>query len=142
MNTLQISRSPLGVATVEMVRPEVYNVFDEAMIAELTQAFDQLSADADVRVVVLAGRGKAFSAGADLQWMQRASQASFDWNLDDAQHFAAMLAGIAACPKPTIGCRGGRWAVAWGWPVPATSRWRATTRSSPSARRVSASCRR
>lgn len=102
MNTLQISRSATGVVTVEMARPERCNAFDETMIAELTQAYDALSADPEVRVVVLAGQGKAFSAGADLQWMQRASQASFDWNLDDARGFAAMLACIAACPKPTI----------------------------------------
>ena len=55
-----------------------------------------------VRVIVLAGDGKHFSAGADLQWMQRASTASRDWNLDDARRFAAMLSRIDTCPKPTV----------------------------------------
>jgi methylglutaconyl-CoA hydratase len=55
-----------------------------------------------VRVIVLAGEGKHFSAGADLQWMQRASQASLAWNVADARKFAGMLARIEACAKPTI----------------------------------------
>jgi methylglutaconyl-CoA hydratase len=55
-----------------------------------------------VRVIVLAGEGRHFSAGADLQWMQRASQASPEWNLQDARRFAAMLARIDTCPKPTV----------------------------------------
>jgi methylglutaconyl-CoA hydratase len=46
--------------------------------------------------------GKHFSAGADLQWMQRASTATPEWNLADARRFAAMLARINRCPKPTI----------------------------------------
>ena len=85
-----------------MSRPAVFNAFDEAMIAELDAAFAQLGEDADVRVIVLAGDGRHFSAGADLQWMQRASSASREWNLDDARRFAAMLARIEAVPKPTV----------------------------------------
>lgn len=90
------------VARVRMNRPEVFNAFDEAMIAALHEAFTQLSAEAAVRVIVLEGAGKAFSAGADLQWMQRASAATQEWNLQDARRFAGMLAAIQQCPKPTI----------------------------------------
>ncbi|WP_240636164.1 enoyl-CoA hydratase-related protein [Caldimonas tepidiphila] len=85
-----------------MARPAVYNAFNETMIGELAEAFDQLAADPEVRAIILAGEGKAFSAGADLQWMQRASEASLHWNLLDARRFAAMLARIESCPKPTI----------------------------------------
>jgi methylglutaconyl-CoA hydratase len=91
-----------AVARVRMNRPEVFNAFDEAMIAALHEAFAALSEDASVRVIVLEGAGKAFSAGADLQWMQRASTASQEWNLQDARCFAAMLGAIHHCPKPTI----------------------------------------
>jgi methylglutaconyl-CoA hydratase len=80
----------------------VFNAFDEAMIAEIDAAFAQLEADEGTRVIVLAGDGKHFSAGADLQWMQRASTASREWNLEDARRFASMLARIEACPKPTV----------------------------------------
>jgi methylglutaconyl-CoA hydratase len=100
--TLQIEARRPGVAQVTMSRPAVFNAFDETMIAELDAAFEQLADSADVRVIVLAGAGKHFSAGADLQWMQRASDATAEWNLADARRFAAMLARIAACPKPTV----------------------------------------
>lgn len=95
------TRSP-GVAQVTMSRPAVFNAFDEVMIAEMDAVFATLAADDAVRVVVLAGDGRHFSAGADLQWMQRASRASEDWNLQDARRFAGMLARIAALPKPTV----------------------------------------
>lgn len=102
MVSVQVSRPAPGVAQVTMARPAVFNAFDEAMIGELDAAFAQLADDASVRVIVLAGEGKHFSAGADLQWMQRASTASAEWNLADARRFAAMLARIEACPKPTV----------------------------------------
>ena len=100
--TLSISTRAPGVAQITMSRPAVFNAFDETMIGELDAAFAALAADASVRVVVLAGEGRHFSAGADLQWMQRASRASEDWNLQDARRFAGMLARIAALPKPTV----------------------------------------
>ncbi|MEP7297252.1 MAG: enoyl-CoA hydratase-related protein [Burkholderiales bacterium] len=102
MSTLEIERRANGVAQVTMSRPEVFNAFDEAMIGDLDLAFAALAEDAEVRVIVLAGAGKHFSAGADLQWMQRASKATLEWNLQDARRFAAMLARIEACPKPTV----------------------------------------
>ena len=102
MSAVHITRRSAGVAQIMMSRPAVFNAFDEAMIGELDAAFARLSDDAEVRVIVLAGDGKHFSAGADLQWMQRASAASQEWNLDDARRFAAMLARIDTCPKPTV----------------------------------------
>ncbi len=100
--TLTVSTRTAGVAQVTMSRPDVFNAFDETMIKELGEAFTQLEQDDAVRVIVLAGDGKHFSAGADLQWMQRASEASEEWNLADARVFAGILAGIERCAKPTI----------------------------------------
>ena len=74
--TLAVTQRTAGVAQVTMSRPAVFNAFDEAMIGELDAAFAQLADDPAVRVIVLAGAGKHFSAGADLQWMQRASAAT------------------------------------------------------------------
>src|ERR1035437_6365700 len=76
--TIQIEQgaeSP-SVAWLWMNRPEVHNAFDETLIAELTAALKQLDAEASVRTIVLAGRGKSLSAGADLNWMKRQSEAS------------------------------------------------------------------
>jgi methylglutaconyl-CoA hydratase len=100
--TLKIHQRSAAVAQITMSRADVFNAFDEAMIAELDEAFNDLTADDQVRVIVLAGDGKHFSAGADLKWMQRASQESREWNLADARRFAAMLGRIDACPKPTL----------------------------------------
>ncbi len=102
MDTLELSTRSPGVAQITMARPAVFNAFDEAMIGELDAAFAQLAADSSVRVIVLAGAGKHFSAGADLQWMQRASTASPEWNLQDARRFAGMLSRIESSAKPTV----------------------------------------
>ena len=102
MDALRTSTRGPGVAQVTMARPAVFNAFDEAMIGELDAAFAQLEADPSVRVIVLAGEGRHFSAGADLQWMQRASEASLEWNVADARRFAGMLARIERCAKPTV----------------------------------------
>ena len=90
------------VATIWMNRPDLHNAFDETLIAELTAACIALDDDADVRVVVLAGRGKSFSAGADLNWMKAAGEASEAENFADAMKLAGMLRTLAEMKKPTI----------------------------------------
>ncbi|MEY4734575.1 MAG: hypothetical protein RLZZ464_2641, partial [Pseudomonadota bacterium] len=99
--TLEIERNG-RVATVWMNRPDVHNAFDESLIAELTAACEALDQDDSVRVVVLAGRGKSFSAGADLNWMKRAAQNGVEDNLRDARALARMLRVLAEMKKPTI----------------------------------------
>lgn len=100
--TIKVSQRAPGVAQITMSRSKVFNAFDETMIAELDAAFAATNADASVRVIVLAGDGKHFSAGADLQWMQRASTATLEWNIEDARCFAGMLHRIESSPKPTV----------------------------------------
>ena len=90
------------VATIWMNRPDLHNAFDEDLIAELTAACKALDDDDDVRVVILAGRGRSFSAGADLNWMKRAADNGIDDNLDDARALARMLRALAEMRKPTI----------------------------------------
>lgn len=109
---LIVSTDPKGVARVTLNRPEVKNAFNETLIAEIAAAMTVLSKDASVRVVVLAGAGDAFSAGADLSWMKRASEFSGDENKADARRLAAMLNAIYACDKPVVAmvqgaCMGG-----------------------------------
>jgi len=99
--TLEIERAG-KIATIWMNRPAVLNAFDEQLIAELAAACAELDADASVRVVVLAGRGKHFSAGADLNWMKRASQFTHEQNVEDARKFANMLRTLSEMSKPTI----------------------------------------
>jgi len=102
MQTLKIERDARGVAMVAFNRPEVHNAFDETMIREVIEAFRDLGEDESVRVIIIAAEGKSFCAGADLNWMKRASEYDEDQNREDAGELALMLNAIYACPKPVI----------------------------------------
>ena len=91
-----------GVATVTLNRPEIHNAFDEALIAKLTETFVALDDDGDVRIVVLAGAGRSFCAGADLNWMKRMAAFGQDENLRDATALAAMLRALYALSQPPL----------------------------------------
>lgn len=99
--TLEIERQQ-NVARVILNRPDVRNAFNEISISELTQAFDGLGADDSVRVIVLAARGLAFCAGADLHWMKKMAGYTHEENRADAALLANMLRTIYECPKPVI----------------------------------------
>ena len=102
LQTLAVAVDARGIATVALQRGDVLNAFDETMIAELTDVFTALGARDDVRAIVLRSDGRAFCAGADLQWMQRASANDAAANLRDAERFAAMMRALRQCPKPTV----------------------------------------
>lgn len=91
-----------GVASVTLNRPAVHNAFDDALIARLTEALREVGDDPGVRVVVLRGAGKSFSAGADLNWMQRMADYSRTQNLADAMGLAQLLHTLDTLPRPTI----------------------------------------
>jgi methylglutaconyl-CoA hydratase len=103
MSTLDIRRPSPHVAEVYLNRPDVRNAFNDSVIAELTQAFTSLGADAQLRAIVLGGHGKAFCAGADLAWMRAFADYSWEQNRADAQALADMLWAIYRCPVPVIG---------------------------------------
>src|SRR5690554_2318812 len=90
-----------GVATLWLNRPDKHNAFDERLIAAITDALRALAGDDAVRAVVLAGRGRSFSAGGDLDWMRRAAGYGYEENLADANALATMLRTLAELPKPT-----------------------------------------
>lgn len=89
-------------AVVTLNRPEIRNAFDETLVAGLTRALRELDADDAVRVVVLAGAGPAFCAGADLNWMKRMAGYSYEQNLADAEALAEMLKTLDRMRKPTL----------------------------------------
>ena len=99
---LQIERDG-GVARVWLNRPEVRNAFNEAVIAELGDAFTTLGADASLRAIVLGGHGKAFCAGADLAWMRQMADFTWEQNRADAQALADILWALYRCPVPIVG---------------------------------------
>ncbi len=91
-----------GVAVVALNRPDVHNAFNETLISELTEVLNVLDEDDAVRAVVLAGNGKSFCAGADLNWMKKMADYSAEENLADAQALALMLRTLNGLSKPTV----------------------------------------
>jgi methylglutaconyl-CoA hydratase len=84
-------------------RPDVRNAFNDAVIAELRRWADAAAADPALRVVVLGGAGKVFSAGADATWMARMAGYSREENEADARKTTAMLRALNALPVGVIG---------------------------------------
>jgi methylglutaconyl-CoA hydratase len=91
-----------NVAFVVLDRPEIHNAFNDELVKQVTDAFTDLGRRPDVRVIVLAGNGKSFCAGADLNWMKRMVRYTHDENLADARAVGRMYLAIAKCPKPVI----------------------------------------
>ena len=91
-----------GVASIILNRPDVHNAFDDVLIARLSEALEELSGNGDVGVVKVVGRGKSFSAGADLNWMRRMAGHSEEENLQDAGKVASMFHKLANFPRPTL----------------------------------------
>ena len=97
-----ITETDLGVGIITLNRPERHNAFDDALIAELSDAIDRMAADPAVRVLVISSTGKSFCAGADLNWMKRAAGYGNEENMRDSRALAEMLRKLAQCPKPTM----------------------------------------
>jgi methylglutaconyl-CoA hydratase len=100
--SVTLTISELGVATLRLNRPEVHNAFDDHLIAELTHALRDLDHNNSVRAVVLAAEGKSFSAGADLNWMKRIAHYSEAENIRDAVALASLMRTLNGLTKPSI----------------------------------------
>jgi methylglutaconyl-CoA hydratase len=87
------------VLRITLARPDRRNAFDAALIAELAEAFVGVGR---ARVVVLAGDGPSFSAGADVDWMRSSVDLSYEENVADANALRAMLEAIEGCPAPVV----------------------------------------
>jgi len=94
--------APSGIATIAFNRAELHNAIDETTIAEFREGLERVAADASVRALIVAGNGKSFCAGADLNWMQRTAAYDEEQNYRDACTFTALLARLDGLPVPTI----------------------------------------
>jgi methylglutaconyl-CoA hydratase len=90
------------VATVILARPEAHNALNADLTDELTRCFEELAEDQETRVVVLAGEGRSFCAGADIGYMRETAGLSYEENLEDARRLAMMFWTIDECPKPVV----------------------------------------
>ena len=102
MQTVLCEVDQRGIARVTLNNPDKHNAFDDAIIGELTAVFSAIADNPAVRVMLLAATGKSFSAGADLNWMQRMTNYSYAENLRDSQALAEMLRVLNFMPQPTI----------------------------------------
>ncbi|HMQ22196.1 MAG TPA: enoyl-CoA hydratase-related protein [Planctomycetota bacterium] len=100
--TLTVQQRDDGVAVVSLARPDRHNAFDDALIAELTEAFRAIDDDAKVRAVLLRGEGKSFSAGADIAWMREQGASDEATNLAGAQRMERAFRAIHDCKKPVL----------------------------------------
>ncbi|WP_413875908.1 crotonase/enoyl-CoA hydratase family protein [Albidovulum sp.] len=101
--TITVDRDGRGVARLALNRPEKHNALSGEMIGEVTEAVAELGRDPSVRVVVLAGAGESFCAGADLGWMKAQIAADGATRAREATKLAMMLQALNTCPKPVIG---------------------------------------
>jgi methylglutaconyl-CoA hydratase len=90
------------VAVLSLARPDAANSFNAAVIAELVAHLKEIAAMKQVRAVVLRGKGKHFSAGADLAWMKASAALSFKDNVTDAKALIALFEALANLPQPTL----------------------------------------
>ena len=90
------------MAWINLDRPEVRNALNAELIHELTEVFDWLNSRDDIRVIILKGNGKAFCAGADLEYMKAMAGFSYNQNLADAQNLSKLFQTIYFCNKAVI----------------------------------------
>jgi len=89
------------IFAVTLNRPQVHNAFNETMLLELTECFEQVETE-DVICVVIRGMGKSFCAGVDLHWMKNVTTNSYEQNYKESLLLSRCFYTIYTCPKPTI----------------------------------------
>jgi enoyl-CoA hydratase len=98
---LVFERRDPGILQVTLNRPDKYNATDEIMHTELAGVWADITADPDTRVVVVTGAGKAFSAGGDLDMVERMA-GSYERVTHMLAEMTEMAYGIANCDKPIV----------------------------------------
>ncbi len=101
-DSILFERDERGVVTLTLNRPHIHNAFDEILIADLTRRLQAVSADKTVRVVVLTGADRSFSAGADITWMKSMTAFSAAENRADAKRLADLMQLLDGLNKPTV----------------------------------------
>ena len=90
------------LARITLNRPDVHNALNDVLLGELAQALDAAAADPAVRIILLCGAGKNFSAGADVNWLKNVASYTFEQNKADAAKFRSTLMKFVDCPKPIV----------------------------------------
>ena len=101
MNFITISEQET-IARITLNRPEKRNALNPSVLKELAEAFIQLGSRSDIKVIILEANGKAFCAGADLEYLEHMSTYSITENLEDSLLLQKTFHTIFTCPKPVI----------------------------------------
>lgn len=91
------------IAVLSLNRADAANSFNDAVIKEMTEHLKTVARTGDCRALVLRGKGKHFSAGADLGWMKASAKLSFDDNVRDAKSLIGLFESLYHLPLPTLG---------------------------------------
>nr|WP_314876390.1 gamma-carboxygeranoyl-CoA hydratase [uncultured Pseudomonas sp.] len=102
LKTIELQFDPRGIATIWLNRPDKNNAFNAEMIAELVDVLRRLNDEENVRFLLLRGRGKHFSAGADLAWMQVSASLDYAANMKDAHELGELMSLLYHLPFPTL----------------------------------------
>ena len=102
MSKVLFTKDNNGIARITLNNPEKQNAFDDEIILALINIFNEIEHSQDLRLVILSSNGKNFSAGADLNWMKRMSNASYDENMRDASSLTTMLQKLNNLAQPTL----------------------------------------
>ncbi len=98
---LLFERRENGVLLITLNRPEKYNATDEVMHSELARVWTDVSADPETRVAVVTGAGKAFSAGGDLEMVQRMA-GDYDRVAHMLTEMSDLVYNLVNCEKPVV----------------------------------------
>jgi len=101
-NGVLLTKTKNGVGRITLDRAELHNSFDDKVIQSLTDAIKSIDQDNSLRLLVLDAKGKSFSAGADLNWMKRMANYSWEENYQDSLKLAGLMQALYECSKTTI----------------------------------------
>ncbi|WP_110950668.1 gamma-carboxygeranoyl-CoA hydratase [Pseudomonas bohemica] len=101
-DTIELEHDPRGFATLWLNRPDKNNAFNAQMIRELIIALERIHNDSSLRFLLLRARGRHFSAGADLAWMQESANLDYDTNLGDARELGELMYNLAKLNLPSL----------------------------------------
>ena len=100
-NTILVSLSK-GICSIVLNRPQIHNAFDEHLIGELNDILLDLQKDKKCRCLIITGQGESFCAGADMNWMRKMKNYTYEENYQDAYRLSEMLYRLHTLPFPTI----------------------------------------
>lgn len=100
--TITLDEDKRGVATLTLRRADKHNALNAQMISELTAAAGLIAESPSMRVIILAGEGRSFCAGGDLNWMRAQMDKPEQERIKEGMTLAAMLRALDDLPKPLI----------------------------------------